>query len=290
MLSLQQSFYWVRQELAPLYDEREATAIAHELLQHITGLDKTARLIKKDDHLTPVQYVYLSRDLVDLMKGTPLQYVIGQAWFMGRQFVVTPDVLIPRPETEELVQWVVDMYEHRSSVSILDVGSGSGCIPVMLQLLLPNATIESCDVYDASLGVAAENADLLGTPEIEWHQLDFLDRANWDALGFFDVIVSNPPYIPISEKQHLHANVRDHEPELALFVPDDDPLVFYKAIAQFGMTHLEPGGAVFCETEQSLAQECAQLFNAAGYVAVTIKKDMHGNDRMLYCRRPDERL
>ncbi|HYC29112.1 MAG TPA: peptide chain release factor N(5)-glutamine methyltransferase, partial [Chitinophagaceae bacterium] len=215
----------------------------------------------------------------ELLSGKPMQYVLGYGWFMGRKFVVNSHVLIPRPETEELVQWIANDHKRRAP-KVLDIGTGSGCIPVMLKILLPDADITSIDLSNCALEVAKQNAEN-STVEIRFRLMDFLDKAEWEQLERYDIIVSNPPYIPETEKDTLHANVRDFEPGQALFVPGDDALLFYRNIAAFGLTHLQPHGSIYCELHVDHARATEELFIAAGYATTELRKDMHGNLRML---------
>lgn len=278
MPNLNDAFYQIRNELESLYGAQEAAAIAHEVMFDLTGMDKLQRLVEKEKQLTVAQEEQLVKMLSDLKTGRPLQYVIGHAWFMGRVFKVSEHVLIPRPETEELVQWIVDDIKQQN-VHALDIGTGSGCIPISLKLALDHASITSCDVSEYALQVASENAQILGA-DINFVQLDFLQQENWKQMDSYDVIVSNPPYIPFTERETLHTNVRDFEPELALFVPGNDALLFYREIAIFGKSHLRSGGSIYCELHVDHAEATRQLFEEHGYEA-TVKKDMHGNLRML---------
>jgi len=281
MLSYHYAFYGLRDELHAVYDDREATAIAHEILLYVTGKDKTERLLNKDEKLTHGEQQQYDAMKAELLKGKPLQYVLGVAWFMGETYKVNEHVLIPRPETEELVQWIVDDRESKNkTLSILDIGTGSGCIPIALKLQLSVADITSCDISNEALMVANENAAALGANVIML-QIDILDRAQWEQLGKYNVIVSNPPYIPIAEKEHLDINVRDFEPGTALFVPTDDALLFYRAIAEFGKTHLADKGKIYCELHRDYAEKTKVLFDEMGYKDVLLQKDMNGNLRML---------
>ena len=279
MLSYGQAFYQLKNELHTLYDERESAAIAHEVLEYITGLDKTQRLIQKEETLTAAQQGQFDGIKKELLAGRPLQYITHTAWFMGRPFKVNEHVLIPRPETEELVQWVVDDNKNHAP-EILDIGTGSGCIPISLKLAISAASVTTCDISKGALETAKENAAALGAG-VHFSELNFLDVATHSTLGNYDIIVSNPPYIPASKKETMHINVVNYEPAIALFVPDDNALIFYRAIALFGKDHLNQDGAIYCETEADLAQECQQIFEATGYAEVTVRKDMHGNWRML---------
>ncbi len=281
MLTYNQAFYELKNKLQPLYDEREAAAIAHEALHHITGFDKIQRLLQKEASFTSQQQLQYENAVESLCLGVPLQYVTGSAWFMGREYYVNGAVLIPRPETEELVAWILeDNKANKQPLQVLDIGTGSGCIPISLKLALPEAVITTCDISVGALEVAKKNAKHMEA-EINFEQMDFLDTAQHNKLAIYDVIVSNPPYIPVNEKERIHTNVKDHEPGLALFVPSDDALVFYKAITLFGNEHLNSNGYIYCELDAGHAMDCKALFEQAGYRNVEIRKDMHGNWRML---------
>jgi len=283
MLSYNDAFYTLKNDLQAIYDQQEAAAIAHELMLHLTGKDKSQRLLEKDVTLSHGEQHAYDIMKADLLKGKPLQYVTGIAWFLGQPYTVNENVLIPRPETEELVQWITEDHKDKK-VSILDIGTGSGCIPVALSRSLPQAEISACDISNAALKVASKNAHALGA-KVSFYELDILDRQNWVGLPRFDIIVSNPPYIPLSEKEQLAPNVRDYEPATALFVPNDDVLIFYKAIAEFGKAHLTEGGSIYCELHRDLFLRTESVFNEAGYRNVLLKKDMHGNWRMLKAQK-----
>jgi release factor glutamine methyltransferase len=277
MLQIGSAFYALKSELAHLYDEGEATAIAHAVLEHITGLSRLERLSGKESVLTEKQSSQYEYFRSSLAQGTPLQYVIGETLFLNRPFKVSPAVLIPRPETEELVEWIVSDAMPRS---ILDIGTGSGCIAISLKLAFPGCDVTAIDISSKALEIARQNALQLKA-EINFQELNFLDAGDQGRLDHYDVIVSNPPYIPESESDKLHANVRDHEPATALFVPGDNALLFYKAIAVFSKAHLATNGAIYCELHQDYAQQTADLFKAQGYSSVLLRKDLHGNFRML---------
>ena len=284
MLSYHYAFYGLRDELKAIYDVQEASAITQEVLLHITGKDKTERLLKKDTKLSHGEQAEYDAMKAELLKGKPLQYVTGIAWFIGKPFKVNEHVLIPRPETEELVQWITeDKKSKKAKLTILDIGTGSGCIPIALKLLLPQAEITTCDISNDALVVANENAVTLSA-NVTMLQVDILDKAQWEQLGKYDVIVSNPPYIPIAEKEQLDINVRDYEPGTALFVPNDDALLFYRTIAEFGKIYLNKGGNIYCELHRDYAEATKILFEEMGYSDVLLQKDMQGNLRMLRAR------
>lgn len=269
--------------LQSVYGAREATAIAHQVLEHITGATRLERLTDKHKPLSAEQGSEYDRIKPLLLQGIPLQYVLGKEWFMGRQFMVNEDVLIPRPETEELVQWIID--ENKSKeITILDIGTGSGCIPISLRLALPQSAVSAIDVSSGALNIAIQNATSLNA-NVDFKQVDFLEKGQWTALGTYDVIVSNPPYIPETESNTLHSNVRDYEPGLALFVPGNDALLFYRNIAEFGLASLKENGIIYCELHVDYALDTQALFTTMGYRHTELRKDMHGNLRMLKAQK-----
>lgn len=226
----------------------------------------------------------LALKLNQLLQQHPVQYVLGYAWFYQLKFKVTPAVLIPRPETEELVKHVLAHFTEKSNPVVLDVGTGSGCIPVSLAKKLPAASITAVDISKDALEIAHENA-AGNNVQINFKKMDFLNTESRAQLAAYDCIVSNPPYIPKSEAALLDKNVVQNEPGEALFVPDDDPLVFYKAIADFASKHLKPGGIVFTETHENYAQQAAEIFN--WQFSAKVIKDLFGKERFVtatHCR------
>lgn len=268
--------------LSGVYESREAANIADWVMENITGWKKIDRVVNKHVHLSVTQIEKLEQVSNDLLKHRPVQYALGESWFYGMKFYVNESVLIPRPETEELAEWVINDFQNRQQqdFSILDIGSGSGCIPIAIKKNLEWANVKSCDVSEVALDVAKQNAETLKAG-VQFIQLDFLDEANWQQLGTFDVVVSNPPYIPNKEIVEMEKHVVDFEPHLALFVENENPLVFYKAIANFSARHLKTKGAVYMETHMALANEVAGLFSNELFEAVEVRKDLQGKDRMV---------
>lgn len=219
-----------------------------------------------------------------LAAGEPLQYVVGHTAFCGHQFEVTPDVLIPRPETEELVAWAVETARGVSSVArprLLDAGTGSGCIAISLQLALPKAEVEAWDISQGALRVATRNAQRLHAP-VCFKECDILNVDVSSSVAPFDLIVSNPPYICQREAADMDDNVLQHEPHTALFVPNDDPLRFYRALAAHALKRLNKGGALLVELNRAYAEATAELFEGMGLTRVELRRDDYGNQRM--CR------
>ncbi len=224
----------------------------------------------------------LGPDVERLAAGEPLQYVLGESEFYGRRFVVRPGVLIPRPETEELVDRIVHT-EGGRPCRILDVGTGSGCIAVSLALELPGAEVYAADISDVALETAAENCRRLGA-RVTLRRADALNDLAARFPERFDVIVSNPPYVPAGDRAVMHPNVRDYEPSLALFVPDDDPLRFYRAIARAGRRMLRPGGRLWFEIYERAAAGMTALLEAEGYTQTEIYRDLFDKERMTCSR------
>ncbi len=268
-------------QLKMLYDEREAANIADWVMEHITNKKRIDRLLDKQALLHTEELEKLEIILQQLSTHKPIQYVLQEAWFDGMKFFVNEHVLIPRPETEELVHWVEEESQKLKvkSQKLLDIGTGSGCIPITLKKKLPAVSVCSIDVSEDALLVARKNADTLGTA-IDLLQVDFLNEANWNQLHAFDIIVSNPPYIKRSEENSMAKHVTEFEPSLALFVPDEDALLFYRKIAEFGKTHLAKHGSIFLEINEVLGKEVIRLFEKEGYT-IELRKDMQGKDRMV---------
>ncbi|HLD52588.1 MAG TPA: peptide chain release factor N(5)-glutamine methyltransferase [Sediminibacterium sp.] len=266
--------------IEPIYDNREAVNIATLLLEELTGFSKMNQFLQKQSLISEEIVNKLTQSITRLSKGEPIQYIIGKAWFMELAFVVNSHTLIPRPETEELVNTLIKYLKANNykNVQILEIGSGSGCIPIAIAKYYPNAIITSVDISPDALEVAKINAHQNGVI-INWKQLNFLDSTEWEKLGLFDIIISNPPYIRKTEAASMHTNVLAFEPHTALFVEDNDPLIFYKAIHDFCKSHLNKNGAIFLEINEGLGKETAELFKHN--YQVEIKNDMQGKERMI---------
>jgi release factor glutamine methyltransferase len=282
-MTIQLAYKRLLAQLYELYDAREAANIADMVIEHVTGQRKIDRIMYKDLRLNEEQESRLDAIADELLAHRPVQYVLGEAWFMNMKFTVNESVLIPRPETEELVDWIITYVNSKKvegRISIIDIGTGSGIIPIALKRKLTNAKVYAIDVSQDALNVAKQNAEHLQV-SVECIKLDFLDRSQWHRLPTFDVIVSNPPYIRKSERAKMSIHVLQYEPNIALFVPDEDALIFYEAIGEFGKTHLKPEGSVFVEINEAMGAEVVQLFSEKGYKNVVIKKDMQGKDRLV---------
>lgn len=280
-MSIQEAYKKLLFQLSGLYDSREAANIADMVMEHITGYQKTNRIIHKNIPLDIQQQAQLQKCNEELLQHKPIQYVLQKAWFYGMKFFVNESVLIPRPETEELIDWITSEINNKNIPvhTVLDIGSGSGCIPIALKKKNPGISISSMDISKDALVVAKKNANDLGA-EINFFEFDFLNESRWPELSAFDFIVSNPPYIKRSESKDMRKNVTDFEPHIALFVPDSDPLIFYKKLAAFGKKHLVEDGKIFAEINENSGKEVTDLFTNENY-RVELKKDIHGKDRML---------
>ena len=265
------------QKLQSIYSLNEAAAVTGLLFENKTGISRKNIVTNPGKALTGEQIKILDEALAQLLTHKPLQHITGEAWFYNIRFAVNENVLIPRPETEELVKWILD--ENDGDISLLDIGSGSGCIPVALKKNRGNANITSIDVSHEALLIAKQNA-VSNEADVLFMQVDLLDRAAWQQLCNYDIIVSNPPYIPMNEKEKMDLNVTGYEPHTALFVPSHSPLLFYEHIAAFAQVHLNKEGKVYVEIHEDLGTETANIFSAV-FKQVEIRKDINGKDRMI---------
>ena len=274
--------------LLPHYDEREAKAVARTLVEELFQLTLTDLYSGGLDNLTTAEQQRLETSLQQLEAGIPVQYVTGTARFFGRDYVVNPHVLIPRPETEVLCETILSAYNKSYCalqppvpLRVLDIGTGSGCIAVTLALDLWNSSVSAWDVSGEALLTARENAHRLQAQvNFEWHDVLSLDEAALAATPF-DIIVSNPPYVCDRERKDMTEQVLAHEPHTALFVPDNDPLLFYRVIADYGTTHLNPHGLLAFEINPLFAKEICEMLESKGYKQVEVKTDQYGKERVV---------
>ena len=268
----------MRSQLAPIYSGRELQQIVFELLEHF-GFTRVQAIAYPDAKISETDYQRLQAMLKRLADGEPLQYVLGKEQFMGMPFGVCRDVLIPRPETEELVRLIADRCKVPSP-RIVDVGTGSGCIAVSLAKLIEGAQVTAVDVSEAALSVARQNAER-NDAQVEFVCADILTDNQLFAPQSLDVVVSNPPYVTESDKQQMSPNVLDYEPHLALFVPDADPLLFYRRIASQSAQWLKSGGQLFFEINERFGRETVQLIETLQFDNVELHRDFYGKDRMV---------
>jgi release factor glutamine methyltransferase len=288
-MTIQQALHDFVAVLTPQYGEGEARSMSRIVFEDYFNIKPNN---ENDEN---VFQTFLKEDFetikARILRGEPVQYVVGFAWFYGLKFKVNNSVLIPRPETEELVEWVLEIAKTfkktHKNVKILDIGTGSGCIPVTLKVKNPDLEVSAVDISESALITASRNAYRHGA-EIDFKRIDILDTSAWDDLGNFDIIVSNPPYIPHAEKALMEGNVLNFEPHLALFVDDDDTLIFYEKIADFALKHLDTclsdrqaERVLFFECNQYNAQDVVKMLQSKGFKNVELRKDMSGNDRMV---------
>lgn len=277
-------------ELDAVYGKEEVDSFFFICTEHYLDLPRFQLTLQPEFTLNKSETDTFFKVLEDLRQENPIQYILGETEFYGLSFKVNQNVLIPRPETEELVDLIIRCHSERSDESqpkILDIGTGSGCIAISLAKNIPNAKVYALDVSDKALEVAKQNAKL-NNVEVTFIEADILNETSWDLVFEhleFNTIVSNPPYVRNLEKLEIKPNVLDNEPHLALFVEDDNPLQFYKAITNFAFNNLKPKGELFFEINQYLGNDTKQLLVDANFGAIELLKDLNGNDRMLKGRK-----
>ena len=274
-------FRTLRTRLAAVYPDGEAQAIVFLVLEKLFGLSRTDVLMGGLERLTAEQTAELEQVMLRLEQGEPVQYVLGVADFDGMTLGVAPGVLIPRPETEELVEWIAEDFKSAKRLRILDIGTGSGCIALSLARRFTDASVTAWDISDDALRIASANAERLGL-DVEFKKRDALCTEVAEAdVANYDIIVSNPPYICDKERVDMDNNVLQHEPETALFVPDNDPLLFYRAISDLAQKMLRSGGGLYFEINREYGKETAGMMSAMGFDSVELRKDFMENDRMV---------
>jgi release factor glutamine methyltransferase len=273
---------WKR--LTPLYEAGEAKAVVRWLLDVRFGLSMADILCDKVSELPQAAQAELEAMMARLAEGEPVQYVVGLADFCGRQFRVAPGVLIPRPETAELCQWVLEGRGERGEVrgyTLLDIGTGSGCIAITLAAEMPQAEVTGWDISEVALGIARENAERLGV-DVSFEQRDILDSSRSTLhASLYDIIVSNPPYIEPREREGMERNVLDYEPHIALFAPEGNPILFYQRIADLAVRALKPGGSLYFELNPLTASSVGNYLTQIGFSRIEIRRDAFGRNRML---------
>jgi len=266
-------------ELKDIYPEREIKSFVEILLEHYAGLSKTDLILKSECRLNHAVNQQIKKALVRLKNNEPLQYIIGETEFFGLKLKVNPEVLIPRPETEELVHWIIQNHKNDKKTRILDIGTGSGCIPIALKNNLTNADVLAVDISEKALETAKKNAKI-NKLDVTFIKLDILQAQNVD-IGKFDIIVSNPPYVREQEKELMQKNVLENEPHLALFVKDNDALLFYRAIIGFAENRLNKNGILYFEINEAYGDEITTMLKENNYTDIELKKDINGKDRMI---------
>ncbi len=281
-ISVRMIFDEFRQKLAKNYQQEEIMQIVYILFEEWMDWPKANVLIERQKVLIGEEVQRLREALGELQKNKPIQYIIGVSHFLDTLIKVREGVLIPRPETEELVSLILNDYYHRQyeNLPLMDIGTGSGCIPVAIKKKIPCFDITAIDVSLAALNVAKENS-VLNECDIKYFLADILDRQQWKNFQGFTIIVSNPPYVTESERLSMHPNVIDYEPKEALFVTDDDPLKFYKAIAEFAFLHLLRPGSLYLEINEKFGMQIREILISSGFDKAEILKDIHNKDRFI---------
>jgi len=285
LLSVNSFYKSIGLKLNALYPAEEARAMADRLVEHYFQLSPAQRILAANSTADAAKIPLIEEAVDKLLLNIPLQYVIGKAFFMDMEFIVNSAVLIPRPETEELVSLILKQYSGWKSdheLDILDIGTGSGCIPIALKRYLPESNVSAIDISNEALSVATENA-AINEVKINFINSDILDHSQWNQLPQSDLIISNPPYVTNSEKELMQPNVLDHEPHTALFVPDDDPLLFYREIIAFSKIKLREAGSLWFEINEMFGNELKDMALSQGFKEVNIIFDFRGKSRFLQC-------
>jgi release factor glutamine methyltransferase len=284
MKTIKDVFLEFQQGLTGVYDSRETEAITLLVLEEITGMSRAKLKAFPEDEVDGEAVEKIQGILEELKTGRPVQYILGSTEFYGLSFLVNPATLIPRPETEELVEWIIESQklkvESQKLISILDIGTGSGCIAISLKKNLPDADVTAIDISADALHTARQNA-VINEVKVEFILDDILNTKFDIEHSKFEIIVSNPPYVTLQDKLLMHQNVTGFEPHSALFVPENDPLIFYKAIADYALEHLSPGGLLFFEINENFGKETVELLADKGFINIELRQDMSGRDRMV---------
>ena len=279
---MQTTIQYIEKQLGGLYPKTEIQGFIRLIFENVCQLSYTDLVLLKNESINSLAKENIERIIERLKKFEPIQYILGETEFIGLKINVKPSVLIPRPETEELVHWIVES-EDLNTPRILDVGTGSGCIALAIKSQIQAANISAIDISEKALEVAKQNAQR-NNLDIEFFQADIL---NWEDKNWenFDMVVSNPPYVRELEKEKMQANVLGFEPAEALFVTDSDPLIFYQRIGEFAMKYLQNDGWLFFEINENLREEMIQLLQNLGFKNIQIRKDINGKDRMIRCSK-----
>jgi len=273
----------IREKLSPFYPPAEADSLTRLILEHVTGFSRLQLHLHQSDRLPEPKIMQITEIVNRLLLHEPIQYILGETEFYGLKFSVSPDVLIPRAETEELVDWIISE-EKDTCESLLDIGTGSGCIPIAIDKHRSIKRIEGWDISEEALNIARQNA-IRNDSKVLFSKQDIFDTTLIPATSKWDVIVSNPPYVLLEESALMQQNVVGFEPHLALFVPDHDPLIFYRAIVQFATVHLQHHGSLYFEINERMGDQTAELLRENGFNDILTRKDLQGKERMIRGQR-----
>ncbi len=272
----------IREKLSPIYSSEEVESMTRIILEHATGYSRLQLHLHQSDQLPEPKIMQIGEILNRLITHEPIQYILGETDFYGLNFSVSPSVLIPRAETEELVDWIIK--ESGQCRSLLDIGTGSGCIPISIDKHTSMESIEGWDISEEALEMARQNA-VGNDSKVRFSVQDIFNTSNIPVSTRWEVIVSNPPYVLAEESTLMEKNVLEFEPHLALFVPDHDPLIFYRIIAQFASVHLEHHGSLYFEINERMGEKTAELLREFGFDEILTRKDLQGKDRMIRARK-----
>lgn len=267
-------------QLDPLYPPEEVGNFAHLVIEHLFDIDRAGLIANPDFRMTESEMIRVVHIVKRLKKFEPIQYILGHTEFYGLRMTTTDAALIPRPETEELVRLIIKDHRPTDALDIMDIGTGSGCIALALKQHLAAARVSGIDESDVALELAKQNAHDLEL-DVRFSKGDILNWEDWPAQSSLDIVVSNPPYVLEKEKDSMRPNVLDHEPWMALFVKDEDPLLFYRRITEMAASRLVPGGKLYFEINEAYAQQTTDLLVKLGFQAVQVFKDLNGKDRMI---------
>ncbi|MFV0366247.1 MAG: peptide chain release factor N(5)-glutamine methyltransferase [Mangrovibacterium sp.] len=278
--NMQQSLAIIRKELSSYYEPEEIQGFIRMIFYHLKSYSLTDMVINQQEQLSETEKKKIFSIVAELKAHRPIQYILGNVEFCDLHFKVNENVLIPRPETEELVQWIIDDFKLHPNVTVFDACTGSGCIAIGLAHWLNSPKVSACDISAEALELAQINAKE-NRVSVDFHLADMLHAQSFDPASKFDIMVSNPPYVLHSEKAAMNENVLKHEPHLALFVEDDEALIFYDAIADFSLKHLKLGGKLYFEINEAYALETAEMLKNKGFVNTEIRQDVFGKNRMI---------
>jgi release factor glutamine methyltransferase len=280
MTTVSKLFEELVSELEELYSQQEAINIMRLVFQEKLGLSRVDMALSNSKEIDEKSRKLIFQIAEKLLEGQPVQQLIGSVHFLNTKLRVNKNVLIPRPETEELVHWIINENKIEEEQEVLDIGTGSGCIAISLSKNLNAPLVKALDVSQPALELAQINA-IANTALVDFLNLDILQEENWKKLKLFDIIVSNPPYVLPSEKESMHVNVLNHEPHLALFVPEDKPLLFYDKISDMAIKHLNKGGKLYFEINAAYGPEVKRMLQKKGYKEISLRKDINSRDRFV---------
>lgn len=282
---MQATIQYIRNELNGLYPKDEIEGFIKFIFNHLKDFSLTDMILRRNEKINPDEFKTIENIVTRLKKFEPIHYIIGMSEFRGLRIKVTPQVLIPRPETEELTEWIIR--EEPVPGRILDIGTGSGCIALSLKKAFPEAEVAGCDISDGALSVAIENARN-NKLKVRFFKADVLDPRFLENDNDYDLIVSNPPYVTQNESSIMQLNILDHEPHSAIFVTDNEPLIFYEVIARYAIVSLNPGGRLYLEINEKFGSQVLELLQNSGFDSLALKNDLQGKNRMVKARKPVE--